>query len=130
MTQINPVLERQRDMLTHQIDNCGFNAEEAKQMIEFCIELNDQDSRIDPKNASDSNFIANLDAWEKAYDSRDGLGENPSDNGFGAFENAWLLYKSKNHPNRYVLAIRATIGQAKSILDDMRRLTGDFCSSR
>jgi len=87
-------------------------------MIEFCIELNDQDSRTDPRNAGNIEFIANLDGCEKVYDSRDGLGDNPNDNGFGAFENAWILYRNTTHPDRYVLAIRGTIGQAKSILDD------------
>jgi len=118
MTQIHPILAKQRDSLTHQTANSGFNDEEAKKMIEFCIELNDQDSRTDPRNAGNPEFIANLDGCEKVYDSRDGLGDNPNDNGFGAFENAWILYRNTTHPERYVLAIRGTIGQAKSILDD------------
>jgi len=115
MTQINPALEKQRDMLTHQTGNCGFNGEEAKQMLEFCVELNDQDSWVE---THDPMFRGSLDGWEKVYDSRDGLGENPNDNGFGAFENAWLLYKNKTNPAQYTLAIRGTIGQARSILND------------
>lgn len=122
MTQIHPILAKQRDSLTHQPANSGFNDEEAKKMIEFCIELNDQDSRIDPRNTGNPEFIANLDGCAKVYDSRDGLGENPNDNGFGVFENAWLLYKYTANPGHYVLAIRGTIGQ-KSILDDVLATT-------
>lgn len=118
MTPSDPLLEKLRDIPTHQSGNCGFKPDEAKQMLEFCIELNDQDSRIKPGNANNPDFQADFGTWKPLYDSREGLGDDPNKNGFGAFENAWILLQNQSNPSHYAVAIRGTIGQSRSILND------------
>lgn len=121
MTIALSTLEDQRSFATYRTDPSGFSAEEAKQLLEFCIELNNQDDRN--KYPDDSEFKANLGPWLKVFDSRDGLGSNPSANGFGPFHNAWIMLRNRRDEREYALAIRGTIGQAKSILDDLLATT-------
>ena len=123
MSRIDPILLQCRDILTHQTDNCGFRLDEARQLLEFCIELNDQDSRIKPENANNPDFQVNFGTWRIIYDSREGLGNNPENNGFGAFENAWILVQNQTDPKQFSVAIRGTIGQARSILNDVLATT-------
>lgn len=121
MTQLHPILENQRGISTYRADTGGFIADEAKQLMEFCIELNNQDDRN--ANPGDSEFQPDFGDWVKEYDSRDGLGIDPTTNGFGPFKNAWMLLRNQGEENEYALAIRGTIGQAKSILDDFLATT-------
>jgi hypothetical protein len=121
MTIARSTLVHQRSFATHQADSSGFSAEEAKQLLEFCIELNNQDDRN--KYPDDSEFRANLGPWRTVFDSREGLGSDPAANGFGPFRNAWLMLRNQSDENEYALAIRGTIGQAKSILNDFLATT-------
>jgi Lipase (class 3) len=109
----------------------GFVAAEVKQLLEFCIELNNQD---DLGKSSDPQFEAKPEGWKIVYDSRHpGNTEwnkkwprptnapdpnNPESNGFGPFNNAWLLLQSESDPNQYAIAIRGTVGETRSIIAD------------
>ena len=109
----------------------GFVAPEVKSLLEFCIELNNQDDR---GKSSDSQFQAKSEGWKIVFDSRhSGNTEwnkkwssvanapdpnNPETNGFGPFNNAWLLLKSETDPTQYAIAIRGTVGEAHSIIAD------------
>jgi hypothetical protein len=123
----------QRDLqnpATTQSDG-GFVAAEVKQLLEFCIELNNQDDR---EKSSDAQYKANPKGWKIVFDSRHvGNTEwnkkwpsvvnapnpnNPETNGFGPFNNAWLLLQSETDPTQYVIAIRGTVGEAHSIIAD------------
>lgn len=115
-------MEMQRDMNKAAVPppGAGFLTDEAKKLLEFCIELNNQDDRA--KFPGDGQFKANLDGWRIEYDSRKAGDDNPETNGFGPFDNAWLLLKS-NDGSRYAIAIRGTVGQARSIIDDFLATT-------
>jgi hypothetical protein len=109
----------------------GFVAAEVKQLLEFCIELNNQDDR---GKSSDFQFQAKPEGWNIVFDSRHvGNTEwnkkwvsaanapdpnNPETNGFGPFNNAWLLLKSETDPTQYAIAIRGTVGETHSIIAD------------
>lgn len=47
---IDSSLQNQRDLPSHQANNSGFNADEAKQLLEFYIERNNQDDRNKHEN--------------------------------------------------------------------------------
>lgn len=128
----------------------GYKYDEASQMIEMCIELNDQDDRlngaspdsysyVDPKKwrlVYDSrNQVADdvmqykqnkstLYPWHKLYAeivkkadekypngwTRDTIASDPSLNGFGPWQNAWLLYEGVGkYKGSYTIAIRGTV---------------------
>ena len=109
----------------------GFVTNEAKQLLEFCIELNNQDDRA-KSNAAE--FLAKPEGWEIVFDSRNPANHewnkklpkpvigadpnNPETNGFGPFNNAWLLLKSTSDTNQYAIAIRGTVGEVDSIMAD------------
>lgn len=118
----------------------GFKSEEAQQMLELCIELNNQDDRNNP-NLPDPqhNFQAKPNEWELVYDSRAPKNKqwnkiwpyteqdkaaglpNPNDiktNCLNPLNNAWLLAKSKTQNGHYAIAIRGTVGEWRSILAD------------
>ena len=109
----------------------GFSLVEARDLLEQCIELNNADDRIDFPD--DAYYRPTWRAkWDKVFDSRDPTSSNPNndptipqpdENGFGPYKNAWLLFESKERPGTYAIAIRGTIGQAKSIIDDLLATT-------
>lgn len=112
--------EQLRDKCTYRVDSIGFKTDEAKQLLEFCIELNNQDDRI--AHPDNSEFKPDLGQWKILSDSRTAKGDDPSKNGFGPFNNAWIaLQKGTN--DEYALAIRGTVGQARSILNDVLATT-------
>ena len=110
----------------------GFVADEAKQLLEFCIELNNQDDR---GKSNDPQFQSQAENWQIVFDSRH-IGNtewnkkwakllanspdpnNPETNGFGPFNNAWLLLRSKLDPTQYAIAIRGTVSETRSIMAD------------
>jgi hypothetical protein len=112
------------------LSGSGFNISEATQLLEFCIELNNQDDRNNPQKKSDPQYQASPSGWKIVYDSRhpgnsewnktwpDKDTNNPETNGFGPFNNAWLLVQSEKDPSSYAIAIRGTVGEINSILDD------------
>jgi len=110
--------ETQRDLPNQSMSQqgAGFITAEAKQLLEFCIELNNQDDRAN--FPSDNQYKANLGDWIIEQDSRNKGDNNPETNGFGPFNNAWLLLKSKTDPTQFAIAIRGTVGEAHSIIDD------------
>ena len=100
----------------------GFNIDEAKDMIEFCIDLDSQDDlQADLKNVKkpeDSVYYPRISKgkWKSIVDSRELIkpGENrPDRNGFPPFNNAWTLSKRLDvpagKPDIYALAIRGTV---------------------
>ena len=109
-------LQNQRNALTAQKSNTGFNAAEAKQLLEFCIELNNQDDRNKPENQGNPEYEAQLGTWKPVFDSRSGT--DPTTNGIKPFNNAWLLLQNQQQANQYAIAIRGTVGQKDSIIDD------------
>lgn len=112
--------ERLSDRQTHRTDTVGFKTNEAKQLLEFCIELNNQDDR--GKYPDNKEFQADLGSWKIISDSREGKINDPSTNGFGPFNNAWIALQN-TETDEYALAIRGTVGQARSILDDVLATT-------
>lgn len=138
------------------IANKGYRYEEAREFIEFCIDLDNQDDRL--KHPSDNSLRPNVDPglWnpEPIYDSRvsvakdvvafkkldmhdqesshwsklyreiiskadskypDGwdekkVSDDPDLNGFGPWQNAWLLYEGRgNYKGMFAIAIRGTV---------------------
>jgi Lipase (class 3) len=142
----------------------GYLYAEARQFVEFCVDLDSQDDRLNPKNSSTDLYVPRIDPalWEVAYDSRDAVARdyidfrdgkspaarsdnrpdddpwywkklygfitthaaekkivirtkddvanNPDLNGFGPWQNAWVLYKGKGEfAGRYAIAIRGTV---------------------
>lgn len=135
-------LLNQRDIVNPSISLAGggFNAEEAQQLLEFCIELNNQDDRNNPdKPDPKGDFKAHPNDWKIVYDSRhpdntewnrkwayttaekDAKKKDPNDpetNGFGPLNNAWLLVQSTKEPSHFAIAIRGTVSEWRSILAD------------
>ena len=132
--------QAQRDKLTSSaIPATGFDVNEAKPMLELCIELNNQDDRTNSQLLDPANYLAKPVDWDLAYDSRNpGNTEwnkiwpysdedkaqgkpNPNDiktNGLEPLNNAWLLAKSRTEPGHYAIAIRGTVAEMQSILAD------------
>lgn len=127
--------QTQRDKAAFIPAAAGFDVNEAKPMLELCIELNNQDDRTNPKLPDPDNFRANPVGWDLVYDSRNpgntewnkvwpvpGQGApNPNDiktNGLEPLNNAWLLAKSKSERGVYAIAIRGTVAEMQSILAD------------
>lgn len=111
----------------------GFHVNEAKPMLELCIELNNQDDRTNPKLPDPDNYLANPVGWDLVYDSRhpgntewnrtwpvQGKSDpnNIKTNGLEPLNNAWLLAKSQTEPGHYAIAIRGTVAEMQSILAD------------
>lgn len=153
----------------------GYIHEEATQFVEFCVELDAQDDRLQHKDPSP--WTANVDksVWEIAFDTRDAIAEdyftyksfiaaggnvddkslppdhvahwhkvfedletraraknesfqkaadiaaNPNLNGFGPWQNAWILYRGigPNNKGRYAIAIRGTVfSNSPSVIED------------
>ncbi len=143
----------------------GYRHEEAKQFIEFCVELDNQDDRLTHSN--DKALYPAIDAslWnpEPLFDSRravakdvvrffKGTGtesdehsgklyreiisrantkhpkgwdektifDDPDSNGFGPWQNAWLLYEGRGEfKGVYAIAIRGTVfSNSPSIAED------------
>jgi len=101
-----------------------FNKDEAMAMIEFCIDLDNQDDRANPKARSIYKMRADRYAgWELVDDSRVRYANavhlagadraNPSLNGFPPFGSAWTLWRdaaaAKRGENVYALAFRGTV---------------------
>jgi lipase (class 3) len=143
----------------------GYAFQEAKQFVEFCVELDNQDDRQTGAGGSEDSARVDPAQWESIYDSRQALAEDyfrfkalaketglsaqpavlpdddvefwkrlftriektansngivlktPSDiqrdprlNGFGPWENAWMLYRGVGrNAGRYAIAIRGTV---------------------
>jgi len=126
---------QQRDKQT--ITPAGFISTEAQQLLEVCIELNNQDDRNDPLKKDNLSNQAKVTDWTIVFDSRHpGNHEwnktwpytktaehlkdpnNPESNGFGPLNNAWLLVQSPKDPSVFAIAIRGTVGEWRSILAD------------
>jgi len=137
------------------LTNKGYRYEEAKEFVEFCVELDNQDDRL--KNKDDPNLYPKIDPalWNPTpiYDSRakvakdvvnfksgieipqlkhwskllqeiirhadtkyqgqweeDTIFKDPDLNGFGPWQNAWLLYEGRGaYAGTYAIAIRGTV---------------------
>jgi hypothetical protein len=104
---------------TNQLDT-----NEVMAMIELCVDLDNQDDRMDPRHSNIYNMQAERYAdWGKLLDSRDLFAarkplsvpdaQNPALNGFPPFDSAWTLWTNKANktggPNVYALAFRGTV---------------------
>jgi hypothetical protein len=71
-TPSNASLQSQRDLQVPATTQPGggFVATEAKQFLEFCIELNNQDDRNNAEKKSDPQYQAKPTGWKIVYDSR------------------------------------------------------------
>ena len=126
---------QQRDHIA--TSSAGFNSAVAQQLLEVCIELNNQDDRNDPLKKANPNNQAKVTDWSIVFDSRhpgnhdwnktwpyqptdEHLKDpnNPESNGFGPLNNAWLLVQSPKDPSVFAIAIRGTVGEWRSILAD------------
>ncbi len=98
----------------------GFNLQEVRDTLEFCLDLDSQDDR--QTHPGDQTFIpVPSSEWgnKPLYDSRQEVPivknkkrEDPAANGFGAYNNAWTLWKqsaSSAGPAVYAIAIRGTV---------------------
>lgn len=126
----------------------GFKYVEAKELVEFCVELNSQDDRKKPPENSDPEvYKPKLDSskWQVKFDSRKQVSEAPPDikltqecknknkderkedpncNGFGPFQNAWMLYQDTTATDTYVIAIRGTVfSNSPTLIEDMLATT-------
>jgi hypothetical protein len=55
---------------------------------------------------------------------KDKIEKDPRCNGFGPFQNAWVLYKSNKVENTYALAIRGTVmGSKRNVVEDLLATT-------
>lgn len=144
------------------IELSGYKYDEAQQFIEMCVELNDQDDRLNYGNMPNS--ISNIDPtkwiqiydsrsdvsdkvatyknnpdsknpWHKLYDiiiknadkkypkgwNKNTLANDPSLNGFGPWQNAWILYQGVGkYAGSYTIAIRGTvISSVPSAIEDV-----------
>src|SRR5258708_10543202 len=133
----------------------GYRHGEAKQFIEFCVELDNQDDRLIHSNDKALHTVRDVRLWnpETLFDSRravakdvvrffkgsgtesdehwgklyteiisranakhsEGWGEktifdDPDLNGFGPWQNAWLLYEGRGEfKGAYAIAVRGTV---------------------
>jgi hypothetical protein len=128
----------------------GFDLAEARQMLEFCIELNDQDDRLrstsmvykpaidttiwNPEPVFDSRRVVAHEVYQYYKNPKDSpwtklyvkilakaktkyntitesvIYNDPELNGFGPWNNAWLLYEGINdNAGNYAIAVRGTI---------------------
>jgi hypothetical protein len=101
-----------------------FNKDEALAMVEFCIDLDNQDDRANPNARNIYKMRADrFSAWELVDDSRVRYADaihltgadrvNPSLNGFPPFGSAWTLWRNANAAKSgeqvYALAFRGTV---------------------
>lgn len=135
--------------------NKGYRYDEAKQFVEFCVELDNQDDRL--KNKSDPELQPKIDGnlwnpvaifdsrlmvaqdvfkfkaqkleekykpWSKLFETiidranskyssnwnEQTIYNDPDLNGFGPWQNAWLLYEGRGtFAGSYAIAIRGTV---------------------
>lgn len=133
-------IQRDHPITSTKKESAGFNANEAKSLLELCIELNNQDDRNNSELPDPSkNYFAKADDWSLVYDSRhpgntewnknwnyttedkEAEKPNPNDvktNGLKPLNNAWILAQSKNETGHYAIAIRGTVSEWQSILAD------------
>jgi hypothetical protein len=97
-------------------DISGFNLQELRNTLEFCLDLDSEDDRA--KFPDDNKFYPHPSSdWgaKPIYDSRQEVlpGKlDPANNGFDAFQNAWTLWKNSTPVNGrevYAIAIRGTV---------------------
>lgn len=100
-----------------------FNTNEAMAMIEFCIDLDNQDDLLKTNPlAINRPRQDRINEWTLIDDSRTNFARNrqldktnwndPTKNGFGDFDSAWTLWKlntDSNKPPVYALAFRGTV---------------------
>jgi hypothetical protein len=111
-----------------------FNRGEAEAMLEFCIDLDNEDDRANPKARNIYKMRADrFSGWEKVDDSRVRYANairlsgadriSPALNGFPPFGSAWTLWRNadaaKRGGNVYALAFRGTIfAYRPSVVED------------
>lgn len=111
-----------------------FDKEEAMAMVEFCVDLDDQDDReATPHRSIYDMQTERYTNWDRILDSREiyakamGLdakaAADPNQNGFKPFDSAWTLWKRKTPTQSghsvYTLAFRGTIfSDAPSAAED------------
>ena len=107
-----------------------FNSTDALAMVEFCVDLDNEDDReltgCSPICSLQTNRI---DGWQKVRDSRCLVADyyhlsmpqrkNPTNNGFAPFDSAWTLWKKTNSVQPvYALAFRGTVFSDKRSVEE------------
>ncbi len=88
-----------------------FNKDEAAAMLEFCIDLDNEDDRANPKARNIYKMRADrFSGWERIDDSRVRYADamhlsgadrtNPALNGFPPFGSAWTLWRNSDAAKR------------------------------
>jgi hypothetical protein len=111
-----------------------FSKEEAMAMVEFCIDLDNQDDRANPNARNIYKMRADrFSGWELVDDSRVRYANaihlagadraNPGLNGFPPFGSAWTLWRNADAAKRgghvYALAFRGTVfAHQPSVVED------------
>jgi hypothetical protein len=107
---------------TNQLDT-----NEAMAMIEFCVDLDNEDDRgISPHSSVYNMREDRCTNWARSLDSREIFSRNnqiPKENGFPFFDSAWTFWTNKANKtggtNTYVLAFRGTVfGNDHSVEED------------
>ncbi len=92
-----------------------FNLAEAKAALEFCIAL---DYGLGNEYVPPVPKPSNAAGWEEVFPVSETLPANSIPHYIGHYKNAWKLYR-KTGSNIYVVAIRGTIENKESIVDDL-----------
>lgn len=84
----------------------GFLLDEARSMLDLCIDLNSPEVKL------------TFNDWNEVYK---GVSETDPKNdlGIGPFNNAWKLWQKKGDDKTYALAVRGTIEDKASIMEDI-----------
>jgi hypothetical protein len=113
-----------------------FDPQEAKDMLEFCLDLDSEDDLIadlaaHPGKQRDASIYDPRPSahWTLAYDSRaevsgvrDSTLQDPTKNGFGPYRNAWTIWQ-RDTPNAsghqvYAIAIRGTVFSSRPSIEE------------
>jgi hypothetical protein len=93
----------------------GFSLAEAKALLEFCIAL---DYGLKNEYVAPVPKPANAAGWEEVFPVHETLPANSVPGGIGRYQNAWKLYW-KTGTNVYAVAVRGTIEDKESVIDDV-----------
>jgi hypothetical protein len=92
-----------------------FNLAEAKAVLEFCIAL---DYGLKNEYVGTVPKPSNAAGWDELFPNHATLPTNGVPDGIGHYHNAWKLYQ-KIGSDIYVVAVRGTIENKESIVDDV-----------
>ncbi len=103
-------------------DGPGFRRAEALALLEFSIALEFgsklyKDAPDNPQAARPDNTYTNN--WQEIFPRDAAVDQDPDPPGLGPYGNTWKLYKKLDEPNVFAIAIRGTIDDAASAVEDV-----------